>query len=100
MTAPGRVNVNNIYIPNPSRIFVKRGAGGLRRFILGCPKDRAEDPKKNRAEDSPAFDPPGLSRRKAAGRSENQDRANRSAPRLPADLPPTSEACAAPHRRA
>jgi len=33
------VNVNNIYIPKPSRVFVKPGTRDALEFILGCPKD-------------------------------------------------------------
>src|SRR6478735_1338877 len=32
------VNVNNIYIPKPSRIFVKRAAGGRRKNYSGLPQ--------------------------------------------------------------
>ena len=37
------MNVNNIYIPKPSRLFVKRGANGESQFIFGCPRGLLED---------------------------------------------------------
>ena len=36
------MNVNNIYIPKPSRIFVKLGATGVLEFIFWGPRDLKE----------------------------------------------------------
>src|SRR5712671_7931496 len=94
MTYHAVVNVNNIYIPKPSRIFVKPGAGGALEFILGCPKDPMAAPAAARA----ASGPPGLFGRAADGRSGSRGRADRSTPPLPEGLPPTSAACGVPHR--
>src|SRR5258708_26369464 len=91
------VNVNNIYIPKPSTFFVKRAASRSPKIILGCPKDHPEDQRAEPAADRTAFRPPGLSRQDG-DRSESRARADRSALRLPGDLPPTSVACGAPHR--
>src|ERR1700748_2901734 len=88
MTARAVVNVNNIYIANPIRNFVKRGRQRSAHIMLsGCPRDLAED----RAETEPL----PLS----GGRSENRARADRSRLRLPADPPPSWAACAARRRR-
>src|ERR1700733_10885895 len=92
MTASRRVNVNNIHIPRPSRIFVKPGAHAPPRFILGCPKDQMADLKARPTVDRPAFAPPGLFGRTPAGRAETRDRADKSALRLRADPRPTSAA--------
>src|ERR1700733_12941005 len=98
MTAPCRVNVNNIHIPKPSRIFVKPGTKGAPRFILGCPKGLKD--LKGLTADWPALAPPGLFGRARGGQSKIRDLADKSALRPRADLRPTSAACGAPHRRA
>src|SRR3954465_736658 len=76
------VNVNNIYIPKPSRIFVKRAPSRAQQIILEFPTD----PAAVRAADRVAFDLPLLSLRTAGGRSGSRDRADRSALPLPGDL--------------
>src|ERR1700722_9443065 len=92
MTASCRVNVNNIHIPKPSRIFVKPDTGGTTQFILGCPTGLTAD--------RPAFAPLDPFGRTPGGRSKTRYRENKSILRLRADLRLTSAACGAPHRHA
>src|SRR5439155_19273483 len=88
------VNVNNIYIPKPSRVFVKRAARRtFEKIIWGFPRGL----RVRRRRVAPAADPAVLI--PAGGQSGSRGRADRSALRLPAVLPATSAACAAPHRR-
>src|ERR1700722_2161771 len=99
MTAPCRVNVNNIHIRKPSHIFVKPGAASAPRFILGCPKDL----KEGSVGDLPVFASPDLFAdllTPSGDRSKSRDRADKSAPRPPAVLRPTLAACGALYRRA
>src|SRR5436309_1007239 len=89
MTASAVVNVNNIYIANPIRNFVKRGRKKSAHIMLsGCPKGRKERLR--------AFDLPAV----FVGRSENRAHADKSKLPPPADPRPTSAACAARRRRA
>src|ERR1700743_677151 len=90
MTAKAVVNVNNIYITKPRGAFVKPGPARALQFILGFPTARLA---------LSTFDRLDPSDRLACGRSKIRDRADKSAPRPPANLPPTSAACAGPHRR-
>src|SRR4030081_1244280 len=93
MTATAVVNVNNIYIPNPCRVFVKPASRGASKFILGFPKDRREA----LAVDRLVFDQPALSDR-ACDRSGSRGRADKSAPALPGDPPATSAVCGVSRR--
>src|ERR1700704_5531554 len=72
------VNVNNIYIPKPSTIFVKRAASRSPLIILRSPRGQMWEPGADRT--APAL--PGLFRQ-ACDRSESRDRADKSALRLP-----------------
>src|SRR5213595_2373739 len=69
------VNVNNIYIPKPSRIFVKRTADRtLENFIWEFPRGQQAAPVVGLTASGPA----------AVGRSGSRGRAGKSALRLPA----------------
>src|ERR1700738_4742180 len=76
-------------------VFCQAGLKGASKFILGFPKDRLEA----LAVDRLGFDQPALSDR-ACDRSGSRDRADKSAPALPGDLPATSAACGVRHRLA
>src|SRR5690349_13087232 len=82
------VNVNNIYIPKPSTVFVKRAASRSLRIILESPKDPLEDRPAAPAAGRTASRLPGLLR-SACDRSGSRGRADKSALRPPADPPPT-----------
>src|SRR6478672_525415 len=68
------VNVNNIYIPKPSTVFVKRAASRSLRIILESPRDRPAAPAAGRT----ASRLPGLLRM-ACDRSGSRARADKSA---------------------
>src|SRR3569832_1224923 len=96
MTASAVVNVNNIYIASAILEFVKRAPKKSAHVTLsGCPRDRMKDRQTEPAQRPQAFDLAAV-----FVRWRSPGPADKSAPRLREDPPPTSAACAARHRRA
>src|SRR6195952_2937266 len=47
MTASAVVNVNNIYIPNPWRVFVKPATKGPQKLFWAAPRARGRDRRRS-----------------------------------------------------